>query len=220
MSVQLLLKYFVRLMVLFLITPVHEYAHAWTADKLGDPTAGYKGRLTLNPLAHIDLFGGIMILLVGFGWAKPVPVNPGNFKKPRKGMALTALAGPVANLLVAFVAVILFQIYLNTCYIRIVNSSSNAYYYLYVALNYFIVINLNLAIFNLLPVPPLDGSKILSYFLPPKADRWMYENQQLCYVIMIVLLYTGILSTPITFLSNKLFNIMIWATEWIPSLLS
>ena len=107
MNPSTILKYVVRIIIIFTILPIHEYAHAWAAKKLGDDTALYSGRLTLNPLAHIDPIGAILLFFTGFGWAKPVPVNPMRFKKSRKGMALTALAGPASNLIVAFIVLII-----------------------------------------------------------------------------------------------------------------
>ena len=114
MNPSTILKYVVRIIIIFTILPIHEYAHAWAAKKLGDDTALYSGRLTLNPLAHIDPIGAILLFFTGFGWAKPVPVNPMRFKKSRKGMALTALAGPASNLIVAFIALIILRFILHT----------------------------------------------------------------------------------------------------------
>nr|MDE5755258.1 site-2 protease family protein [Oscillospiraceae bacterium] len=105
-----ILEYFVRLMIILLINPLHECAHAWSAHKLGDDTAKHEGRMTLSPFAHIDPFGALLLLFCGFGWAKPVPVNARNFKNPRKGMMLTAIAGPISNLIAALLGMIAFQL--------------------------------------------------------------------------------------------------------------
>lgn len=222
MSTQDILLYGTRLIVILLINPIHEFAHAWSADKLGDPTARYKGRLTLNPLAHIDPIGSLLMLIGGFGWAKPVPVNPNNFEKPRKGMALTALAGPVSNLIVAFIAMIILQfvnIYgmnNNLAYYDGGNfyaSGQNAAFYLIYILYSFVHINIGLALFNLIPVPPLDGSRIVSYYTD-KIDNIFGRNPMIGSTIFIVLICTGILGIPLNFLGNLVFNAFDFLTGW------
>ncbi len=144
---------------------VHEFSHAWMANYLGDPTAKYHGRVTLNPLKHLDLFGTIMLFLVGLGWGKPVPVNPNNLKSPKRDSALVSLAGPASNILVAIVIALPYK-YL------VINGGSDAIIFLLQAV---FDLNLILAIFNLLPLPPLDGSKILGFFIPRRFERG-YRN--------------------------------------------
>lgn len=152
--------------VLFAIT-IHEYAHGWAAEKFGDPTARLMGRLTLNPLAHLDPIGALMLVLVRIGWAKPVPVNPHNLRNPRRDMIWISLAGPVANLLAALA--------LGTV-VRLLAASGaslgplTAPLVLLLALG--VMIDVALAIFNFIPIPPLDGSKVLAGLLP---DRWAYH---------------------------------------------
>ena len=147
--------------VLVLLIPVllfalvfHEFSHAWVANKLGDPTARYAGRLTLNPIAHLDPIGGLMILFVGFGWAKPVPVDPRHLKNPREDMMKIAFAGPVSNLLLAFIAGTIYR---------------SGYFHgnmvIMMILFIFIQINIRLAVFNMIPIFPLDGSQIFSGLL-------------------------------------------------------
>ena len=136
---------------------VHEFAHALTADRLGDPTPRLAGRLTLNPIKHIDPFGFIMLLLVHFGWAKPVPINPYNFKDPDKGETLVSLAGPLSNVLFAWLIVKCIKLFPEPVI-------SIPLYHAVMTL--LIQININLAVFNLLPIPPLDGSHIFARFLP------------------------------------------------------
>ena len=144
--------------ILFALT-VHEYAHGWVADKLGDPTARYAGRLTLNPLSHLDPLGTIMLFLVHFGWAKPVPVDPSFLRNPKRDMMWISLAGPTAN--VASAALLGWGIRLLVG----IGLTSDS---LLVILQYGVFINLVLAVFNLIPIPPLDGSKILMGLLPPE----------------------------------------------------
>ena len=159
----------VRAIVLFTAIPIHEAAHAYVADKLGDPTARYRGRLTLNPMAHFDLIGSMAMLFTGIGWAKPVPINPLNFKDTKKGMAISAAAGPISNLIVAAISLALSKILLYAGYGMGVNTVIST---LYTVFNSMCFINISLAIFNLIPIPPFDGSRIFNYFLP---DKWYFK---------------------------------------------
>ena len=159
--------------VVFCCLPVHELAHGWVAYKLGDTTAKDEGRLTFNPLAHLNPIGTIMIFLFGIGYARPVPVNPNRFKHPKSGMALVSLAGPIANLLMGFI--------FNFIYIAIYSKAPGADGFLG-AVEYFLYfaawINVSLAVFNLIPIPPLDGSKVLAAVLPYKAyNKYMRYEQ-------------------------------------------
>lgn len=191
------------LFVIFCILPLHELAHAWVANKLGDPTAKLEGRLTFNPLASIDPRGAMWLLLVGFGWAKPVPVDPRYFKKPKRDMALTALAGPVANLLAALVGALVYvpvALFLpNWGIVR----------FLLVALSYYITVNVSLAVFNLVPIPPLDGSRILGGFLSDRMLQKYYSYQNVLSMILMLLLLTGALSGPLASLQSFFLNIIL-----------
>ena len=181
-----------RLPIIFLIISVHETAHGFIAYKMGDNTAKDMGRLTLNPIKHLDIMGAICMLLFGFGWAKPVPVNPMNFKKRDKGMVLTALAGPVSNILMAFLGVILWTVLkaYNVIPPTLAGGFINQF------LIVFIMLNVAFAVFNLLPVPPLDGSKIVEPLLPPKARIWMGRNEWILSIVLMALLLFGAL-TPV-----------------------
>ncbi|MBQ6706844.1 MAG: site-2 protease family protein [Clostridia bacterium] len=183
-------------MVLVML-PIHELAHAFAAHKLGDDTAKWNGRLTLNPMAHLDLQGTLMLVLFGVGYARPVPINPYNFRNPRKGMALSALAGPVSNLLMAVLSVGVFRL----CVALIPNAMVLAYLYL-ILIDVFAWINIRLAVFNLLPIPPLDGSKIFGYFLPDRLVYTMERYSRQISLLLMVLLFVGVLDRPLSFLTN------------------
>lgn len=211
---ELLINICIKLLIICCILPIHEYAHGYAAKKMGDNTAQMMGRLTLNPLAHIDPIGAIMMIVVGFGWAKPVPINPRNFKDYKKGVAITALAGPLSNLICAFIGTFFYKIVLNIFYLN----PTNVTYYVIIAITYFIQINLSLAIFNLIPIPPLDGSKILSCFASYKVNRFMSQYQQYLYIGLIVLIATGFLSRSLSWLITTLFDLFNIAFFWVDPL--
>lgn len=196
------------LLIVFLVLPFHEWAHAFTASKLGDTSIKYRGRLTLNPLAHVDPFGALALLLFGFGWAKPVPIDARNFKNPKLGMALVALMGPVANIVAAIAGGLIFQAIAT--FAPNFFSGNGFGYYVYLFLSFYVQVNVSLAVFNLLPIPPLDGSKILFVFLPDKAVVWFYRYQQFISIILIALLWTGVLRIPLNFLSQHVLNFVNW----------
>lgn len=169
---------------------IHEAAHAWMAWRLGDATAKVEGRLTLNPLAHLDVWGTIMLLLAGFGWGKPVPINPRNFRSPAVGSLIVSFAGPLSNLLLAVAAGILIRSG------WIVND------FLLAGLIILTLIGLTLAIFNLLPIPPLDGSHLSALLLPEEeSERW----QRIGVNLLFLLVFLDIAGLPI--LSNTIFKI-------------
>ena len=178
----------------------HEAAHGYMAYKMGDPTAKNMGRLTLNPLKHLDPIGFAAMLLVGFGWAKPVQFNPYNFKDYKKGTILTAIAGPLANLLLAVCALVLYTV--TICILSATSSLAllvtndvmriltDMLFYLYLA-------NIVLMLFNLIPVPPLDGSKVLFSVLPSKSYRFVLNYERYGMYILLVLLWFNILDAPL-----------------------
>ena len=153
----------------------HEYAHGWMAYRLGDPTAKHEGRLTMNPLAHLDPLGTMMIIIVHFGWAKPVPVNPMNLKDPKKDMLWIALAGPVSNVIMAAGLGLILRIMIGMG-MRVDESFLGYFQYM---LYFAVMINLVLAIFNMIPIPPLDGSKILFGLLPTEYEESFLRFQQI-----------------------------------------
>jgi Zn-dependent protease len=158
---------------------VHEFAHAWTATKLGDDTARLMGRLTLNPLAHLDPVGTLLFLIAGFGWAKPVPVNTYRLRgNPRTSFALVALAGPVSNLILAIFFALLFRLIDNTSLSFLQEICTTA-----------VFLNLLLAFFNLIPVPPLDGSRLLSAILPESAAAVYAQIERYGFMILVILTY-------------------------------
>lgn len=199
------------LFVVFCTLPVHEFAHAWMAVRLGDDTPRLSGRLTLRPMAHIDPFGALMIFLLGFGYAKPVPVNLHNLKNGRTSFALVAFAGPASNLIMAFIFLLCKSvadaIYVNLAIPATVYTSL-AYFFVYAA-----TINISLAVFNLLPIPPLDGSRIFNLILPEKYYYTVMRYERYIRLGLFVLLWTGILSTPLSWLSDIVYNGFSWVAQ-------
>lgn len=198
---------FVSAFVVFCVMPIHEYSHALVATKLGDQTARLSGRLTLNPMAHISPWGAIMILLVGFGYAKPVPVNVRNTKMKNKkaAMALIALAGPLSNLIIGFLSVMVRYIIIVAASKR-GGEMTTAIFALNIFFQYSAIININLAVFNLIPIPPLDGSRILFAILPSKFYFGIMKYERYIMAAMFLLLLTGVLTTPLSYLSNLIYN--------------
>ncbi len=207
LSIDLIVNLMVRVFVIFCVLPIHEFAHALVAQKLGDETARLSGRLTTNPLAHIDPLGALMILLAGFGYAKAVPVNMNNFKrgKRKKHMAIVALAGPASNLIMAF----LFMV--GYCAVVAFGGpfdSGSMPYYIATFLSLAAQINISLAVFNLLPIPPLDGSRILSVAIPDKYYYKVMQYERYIVLVVFALILTGALNVPMDFLSTVITDLL------------
>jgi Zn-dependent protease len=197
MDIELFLKYFARAVTLLLVLPLHEAAHALTAKLFGDDTAERQGRITLSPFAHIDPLGAFLMFFTGFGWAKPVPINPVRMKKMRAGVAVTALAGPVSNLVAAFAAGLVRALILctdngvNAVYDYVMYDRVTTTYCVLLLMQFLMVVNIGLAIFNLIPIPPLDGFNVMSYFTNQKVDRWFYRHSreiQMGFLVLIIIL--------------------------------
>ena len=188
---------------------LHEIAHGYVAYRCGDPTARDAGRLSLNPLRHLSLIGTLMMFLAGVGWAKPVSTNPRNFKNPKWGMALTALAGPVASLVLAYLGMVAWKV---MYYWAPVN---NATIYIAMFLRSLVLMNVSLAVFNLIPVPPLDGSRILLVVLPQRIYFGLMRYEKYIMIVMLAAVWGGFLDTPLYYLNNVVWSLLGAGTGYI-----
>lgn len=188
----------------------HEFAHAWAATKLGDETPRQQGRLSLNPISHIDPVGLICLMLLGFGWGKPVQINPRNFDGKysiSKAEAIVAAAGPIMNFILAFVFLIIYAIFGMT--VTTITTTTNVISSILISI---ISINLGLGVFNLIPIYPLDGAKVLNNFLPCKAKEWLIKNQAILTIIVFaIVFYTDI----IPYITTWVLKGMIWLVDLI-----
>ena len=195
--------------IILLSLSVHETAHAIAANKLGDPTAKNLGRITLNPIKHLDPIGFICMLLCGFGWANPVPINTRYFKNPRRDMAISAAAGPVSNVLLAFIFALLLKIsYVVLPSVIATERALELANILVTFLSIGVSLNIALAVFNLLPVPPLDGSRMLYVFLPPKQYFGVMKYERYISLGIMLLLLIGVLDPIISFVSTKIARLI------------
>ena len=214
-----MLDYIINLLlclpIMFLSLSLHETAHGFAAYKLGDPTAKNLGRLTLNPIKHLDPIGFLCMILAGFGWAKPVPINTRNFKKPRRDITLTSVAGPVSNLFLALIFVVIYRFAEGPLSKEIYTAatisgdfSGKLAIYALTLIFLAIRLNINLAVFNLLPIPPLDGSKILYMFLPPKVYFKIAPYERYISIGFMILLATGVIYPVIDTVSDFIATLM------------
>lgn len=212
--VGVLMQILASLMVVIVVLPFHELAHGFVAYKLGDDTAKRANRLTFNPLNHLSYLGALCLILVGFGWAEPVPVNPRNFKHPKRDMALVALAGPAANLIAALVG----SLILNALLTFVPYSAGVLYSSVCIFLSYYISVNIGLAVFNLIPLPPLDGSKILGAFLPERTYVKMLMNERTLSMVLLLLIALNIVDKLVAFPRDFLESVIyfIGALPFIP----
>lgn len=193
----------------------HEFCHALTAHWLGDDTAKRMGRLTLNPLKHLSWSGLLMIAIFKFGWAKPVPIDMRRFKNQKVGMAVTALAGPVSNLLLALLSCFALQCFFafDEKNIAVFFVQGDARYYAFYFLYMMTVLNAGLAAFNLIPISPLDGSKVLAVFLPDNAYAWLMRYERYGMYVLMALLLLDVLDGPLNFLRTGLLQGLSWLTH-------
>lgn len=198
--------------ILFSIVPAlicitfHEVSHGLVAYKLGDNTAKNQGRLTLNPIKHLDVMGLLSMIILKFGWAKPVPVDMRNFKNPKTGMAIVALAGPVSNIILAAIAMILAGV------VAVLTPANGIWYEIWKLLLTMAYLSIAFAIFNIIPVPPLDGSKVLFSFLSERTYYKLMRYERYGMVILVALVWTGILGTPLSNATEFIYSIMY---KWI-----
>lgn len=214
---------------LLIALTVHEYAHGRMALALGDKTALMYGRLSLNPLHHLDPIGALMLLLFGFGFAKPVPVNMRNVSKVsyKTGTVLISLAGPVSNLLLAFIGVFgllltntitqnIYQIPISVIIYYGLPLGSNLAIIIFTFFQYFALLNIGLAVFNLIPIPPLDGSRILTVFLPGKAQMWFHRHENIIQLVLFALLWMNVLNGVLVVARSFIFNGMVNLISLLP----
>ena len=215
---EIVISLLITIPIILISLTFHEVAHGYVSYKFGDPTAYNLGRLTLNPIKHLDPLGALSMLLFGIGWAKPVPVNARYYKKPKWGMALTALAGPLSNVLLAFVGTVVYVCLWNSGFFGLAIRSEFLYNLLWMLntfLSLFITMNAYLAIFNLIPIPPFDGSRIAFVFLPDKVYFGIMRYERIIMLAVMLLLFTGFLSGPLNFLASGLTDGMGWLVNTV-----
>ena len=201
--------FLISVAVVMISLTVHEYAHGYAAYRLGDSTAKADGRLSLNPLHHLDPIGTLMMLLIGFGYAKPVPVITRNFRKPRRDFAIVSLCGPLSNFVLAFVASFLYMLLIKVCPYSFWSSAAGEI--VGILFYYMILINIGLGLFNLIPLPPLDGSNVLMCMLPPrlaaKYSKLRYYSQ---YILLGIILLSWLPGS-----AGKIFDYIFWPLDWL-----
>ena len=206
--------YLTRLLVTLIAIPCHEAGHALASYLMGDSTARDHGRLSLNPLRHFDLLGTICMVVAGVGWAKPVPTDVRRFKNPKVGMAVTALAGPAANLILAYLSMVVWK---AVYYWAPVNEIS---WFATYFLQYMVLMNVGLAVFNLIPVPPLDGSRVLLVFLPPRLYFGVMRYEKAILAALLAVVWFGALNGPLAWMNNWVWGLLYDGTAWVDGLAS
>lgn len=204
-----------RILAFVIAIPFHEASHAFVSYKLGDPTAKNLGRLTLNPIKHLDPWGLLAMLTIGIGWAKPVPIDPNYYKDRRGGMALTAAAGPLSNLLLAYLLMVIYGFGANIVNGIVLPQIVYSAFDVVLMLAY---INVSLAVFNMLPIPPFDGSRIFGLVLPEELYFKVMKYERYMMFAVLALLWTGVLSNVLRSINSWLFEGIIWGTGWIDAI--
>lgn len=211
-----ILTFLVRILAVLICIMVHEVSHGLAAYWLGDPTAKEGHRLSLNPIRHIDPVGLLMMIVVGFGWAKPVPVDPRYFKNPKTGMAVTAFAGPFSNFILAWVAAAGY----NACYgAALASGTSTVLYYTANFLGLVMMLSIGLGLFNLIPFPPLDGSKILAVILPERIYFNLMRYERYGMFVLILLFWSGVLNRPLIAVRDVLIDLFLNSTSSLQGLM-
>ncbi len=200
-----MIDYLYLLPGILLAVSLHEFAHGWVSWKLGDPTPKREGRLSINPLRHLDPAGAVCMLLFRMGWAKPVMINPWYYKNKKAGIVMVSLAGPLMNVLTGAISIFILAWMDVAAYTGALEVTA-VVETIYIMLYYFSQLSINLAVFNLIPLPPLDGSKILGTFLPDSLMDWFERNSNYCMILLMVALYLGFLDQPISAAYNVIHD--------------
>lgn len=208
LGIDVLYYYVVRALAVLIIIPFHEAAHALVSWLLGDPTAKNAGRLSMNPLRHFDPLGTLCMLVGGVGWARPVGIDPRRFRNPKVGMAVSAAAGPAANFLLGFVCTILYKV---VWYASVGQAPQLVLDFLW----YMITMNISLGVFNLIPVPPFDGSRIALLFLPRSLYFRIMRYERYIMAAVLILVLLGVLNTPLNFFVNAVYRAFFGATRFV-----
>ena len=210
----IIITVFAYAVILLIAIPIHECSHCFAAYLMGDDTGLYSGRIALNPIRHWDLWGTIGMLTVGIGWGKPAPVNPVRARKvsARTFMALTAAAGPLSNVILSYIFVLIGKLLLFFFY----TSNPDVVLYIYLAFVMAARINVSLAVFNLLPIPPFDGSRIMLVFLKERTYFKLMQYEQYIMIAVLAICWTGVLDAPLTFINDAVMGFLDFTTSYVP----